>query len=104
MPLVIDLPDAIEQRLEDEARRTGVSVQDIAVRIIKEKYPSAHIVDTEEQKRLNQSSIDLIQSWLNAPKTPEEKEEAEKGFEEFKRNMNETRKIAGARLLYPENK
>ncbi len=46
----------------------------------------------------------LLQSWLDEDSTndPEKIRAAEEDLREFKRNMNLTRKQAGARLLYPE--
>jgi AbrB family looped-hinge helix DNA binding protein len=52
----------------------------------------------------NASSIALLKSWLeeDATEDPEEIRQAEAELQEFKRNMNQPRKEAGARLLYPE--
>ena len=58
-----------------------------------------HSVDPE-----NDASIALLQSWLaeDATDDPDEIREAEEDLEKFKRNMNAPRKIAGARLHFPE--
>ncbi len=49
-------------------------------------------------------TIALLKSWLEEDATddPEELRAAEEELREFKRNMNQPRKEAGARLLYPE--
>ena len=49
-------------------------------------------------------TIALLQSWLEEDATddPEELRAADEELREFKRNMNQPRKEAGARLLYPE--
>lgn len=46
----------------------------------------------------------LMRSWLDEDATddPEEIRAAKEELREFKRNMNQPRKEAGARLLYPE--
>jgi hypothetical protein len=53
----------------------------------------------------NAASIALLKQWLQEDATddPEEIQQAEADLKEFKRNMNEPRKLAGARLLYPES-
>jgi hypothetical protein len=52
----------------------------------------------------NAASIALLKAWLeeDATEDPQELRQAEAELEEFKRNMNQPRKAAGARLLYPE--
>lgn len=48
-------------------------------------------------------SIALLESWIAAAPTDEAAiREAEEDLLEFKRQMNQTRRDAGARLLYPE--
>jgi hypothetical protein len=46
----------------------------------------------------------LMRTWLeeDATNDPVEKQAAAQELTEFKRNMNQPRKAAGARLLYPE--
>lgn len=50
------------------------------------------------------ATMALMRSWLEEDATddPEELRAAEEELREFKRNMNQPRKEAGARLLYPE--
>lgn len=51
----------------------------------------------------NAASIALLKSWIaQAPTDPEAIRAAEEDLREFQRNMNQPRKEAGARLLYPE--
>jgi hypothetical protein len=97
MSLVIDTPQIIEGTWEEVTTQRGNVLSGHRVRV-------TVLPDEEKPEEKNAASIALLRSWLDdAPKTLEEKEEAERGFAEFKRNMNEPRKIAGARLLYPED-
>ena len=50
------------------------------------------------------ATMALMRSWLEEDATddPAERQAAEQELNEFKRNMNQPRKEAGARLLYPE--
>ena len=60
----------------------------------------------EEQPKAQKetATMALMKSWLEEDATddPEEIRAAEEDLREFKRNMNQPRKEAGARLLYPE--
>jgi hypothetical protein len=59
--------------------------------------------DTPLPDPKNAASIALLKSWIaQAPTDPEEIRAAEEELREFQRNMNQPRKEAGARLLYPE--
>ena len=101
MSLVIELPPLVESRLEAEAQRSGISPAELVVQVVNKTFASA--LDLEEQKRLNASSIALLQSWIaEAPTEPEDVKEAEQDLREFKQNLNASRKEAGARLLFPE--
>jgi hypothetical protein len=100
MSLVIDASQIIEGTWE-EVRNHQDKILTPSNRV---RVTVTVLQDEEKTEEKNATSIALLESWLaDAPKTPEEKEEAERGFKEFKRNMNEPRKIAGARLLYPED-
>ena len=47
-------------------------------------------------------SIALMKQWMSeAPTTPEAIAEAEADLLEFKKAINETRRMAGARLIFP---
>src|SRR5579863_1920701 len=50
------------------------------------------------------ATMALMKVWLEEDATddPEEIRQAEEELREFKRNMNQPRKEAGARLLYPD--
>lgn len=51
----------------------------------------------------NAASIALLESWIaEAPATPESVRAAEEELQEFQRNLNQLRKEAGARPLYPD--
>jgi dimeric dUTPase (all-alpha-NTP-PPase superfamily) len=95
MSLVIDLPQSVEARLEEEAQKAGVSVHELVQRTIAEKFP----VELDE----NAQALRLIEQWIaEAPTDPEQIKEAEEDLREFQRSINQTRKEAGARLVYPE--
>jgi hypothetical protein len=101
MSLVIELPYHVEQCLEAEAEKEGVSPETLAIRVMKEKFTPD--ISTEEQHQRNAFSIDLLKSWIaDAPKTQIEKREAENAVKEFKEHLDAPRKTAGARLLFPE--
>jgi hypothetical protein len=52
----------------------------------------------------NQAGLDLLQRWReeDAAMTEEEKDQADRDFEEFKRNMNETRRMEGREPVFPQ--
>ena len=94
MSLVIDLPQAQETRLQEEARREGVTVNELVYRTIAEKFP----VEMDE----NAQALRLIEQWIaEAPTDPDQVKEAEEDLRDFQRAINQTRKEAGARLVYP---
>lgn len=95
MNLVIDLPQPVEARLEEEARKVGVTVDELVQRTIAERFP----VGLDE----NAQALRLIEQWIaEAPTDPEQIKEAEEDLREFQRSINQTRKEAGAGLVYPE--
>ena len=55
-------------------------------------------------RRNETPTMALMRSWLEEYTTndPEEMQAAERELNDFKRNMNQSRKEVGARLLYPE--
>ena len=94
MSFVIDLPLAQEARLQEEARRAGVTVNELVSRSVAEKFPVA--LDESAQ------ALQLIERWIaEAPTDPERLKEAEEDLRGFQRAINETRRESGARLLYP---
>jgi len=104
MNLVIDVPQPVGARIEEEARKAGVTPAEIAAQALAKTF-SPPPFDAEEQKRQNAASIALLEEWLeeaNRPRTPEELAEAEADLKELMRNLNAPRKEAGARLLFPE--
>lgn len=103
MHMVIDLPQPVEARIEEEAQKAGVSPIELVTGVVLEKFAPAPL-NPEEQKLLNASSIALLQQWLDESETqsPEEVCQAEEEARQFKRALNIPRKEVGARLLFPE--
>lgn len=96
MSLVIHLPPAQETRLEEEARKEGVSVDELVQRTLAEKFP---VVPDE-----NAQALRLIEQWISeAPTDPEQVKEAQDDLSKFQQSLNQTRKAAGARLIYPDS-
>ena len=94
MSLVIDLPSAQETRLQEEAHRAGVTINDLVYQAIAEKFPVA--LDENAQ------ALRLIEQWIaEAPTNPDQVREAEEDLRSFQRSLNQTRTEAGARLVYP---
>lgn len=62
------------------------------------------VFDTETKVAEETATMVLMRSWLDedATEEPAEQKAAAQELDEFKRNMNQPRKEAGARLLYPE--
>lgn len=94
MSLVIDLPRSVEARLETEAQRAGVTVSELISRILAERFP----VEPDE----NAQALQLIEQWIaEAPTDPDQMKEAQEDLQSFQLAINQTRKEAGARPLYP---
>ena len=71
------------------------------------EIPSGALVElkvVEKPQAQETPTMALMRKWLEEDATddPEEVLRAEEELREFKRNMNQPRKEAGARLLYPE--
>ncbi len=94
MNFVIDLPQPVEARLEEEAQKAGVTVTALVCRTLIEKFP---VVPDE-----NAQALGLIEQWIaEAPTDPDQVKEAEEDLRSFQRSLNQTRTEAGARLVYP---
>ena len=94
MSVTIDLPERMEARLEEEARKEGVTVNELIYRAIAEKFA----VEPDEQVK----ALQQIEQWLaEAPTDPDQIAAAEADLNEFQRAINHTRQAAGARLAYP---
>lgn len=94
MTLTIELPPNEEARLEAAARRQGIAVEECVRRLLAEHLPPAEA---------NEPTLALLAQWMEEDATddPEEIRKAEEEWEDFKRNLNETRAAAGARILFP---
>jgi hypothetical protein len=102
MSLTIDLPRPVEARINEEARKAGVTPAELVAEVVTRNFAG---VDAEEQKRLNAPSIALLQSWLEEarkPRTPEELEGAEEDMNRLMQNLNAPRREAGERLHFPD--
>lgn len=77
-----------------ELSRDIAPTSEVEVRIYEPTPPAAKQTTT----------MALLQSWLDEDATddPDEIQAAEQELLEFKRSMNQPRKQAGARLLYPD--
>jgi len=94
MTFVIDLPQPVEARLEEEAQKAGVTVPVLVCRTLIEKFPVA--LDENAQ------ALRLIEQWIaEAPTDPDQVREAEQDLRSFQRSLNKTHTEAGARLVYP---
>ncbi|WP_394793247.1 hypothetical protein [Armatimonas sp.] len=95
MSVTITLTPAQETRLEQEARKSGITVDELVLRTLQEKFP----LEADEDVK----ALQLIEQWLlEAPKTLEDKRAAEADLTTFQQALNQTRRDAGARVLYPE--
>lgn len=94
MSLVINLPPEQETRIQEEAQKEGVTVAELVQRTLAERFPVA--LDENAQ------ALALIEQWISeAPTDSAAIREAEEDLRQFQRSLNQTRKEAGARLLYP---
>lgn len=91
MPLVLDLPPDVEDRLRQQAARQGVEPPEYARRLIERHLPA------EEAANLSQ----LMQLWLDEDATddPAEREAREKEWEEFAQSINSHH--SSDRVIYP---
>jgi hypothetical protein len=104
MTVHLDFTPQVEARLAEFARQKGIDQAEAVKEIVIEHLPAeelqsgAHSRDTEDD-----ASIALLKSWIaSAPADPAAVQEAEEDLREFMRNINLSRKEAGARLIYPE--
>ncbi len=103
MTYVIDLPLPVQARIEEEARKAGVSAAELLADVVRRNFGMT--VDSEEQKQLNAPSIALLNSWLaeaEKPRTAAETEEAEEDMKELMRSLNASRRLTGERLHFPD--
>lgn len=104
MSLTIELPPAVEQWLNDQARRQGKQPQEVAASLL-EKEAQAH-PSAEGQRSIpttrNDSLLALLDRWDKEDETddPEELDRRDREWEELKRNLNANR-APGERKLFP---
>jgi hypothetical protein len=97
MSMIFDFSPQEEATLATVAQQAGIAPAEYVRKVVKEHLP-ASTVDSETDPFLARLEARLAQ----APTDPEKIREAEEDLAEFMRNMNQTRRDAGERLLYPE--
>lgn len=65
MTLLLDLPTELEERLIQEAERTGLPTEELAIHLLDRHLPLA------EQRR---KAMALLKSWINEDEEAEQKE------------------------------
>ena len=102
MTLTIELTPEDEAKLCLVARTRGMNPTDLARKLVFENLPLVPQGETKEADG-EVPTIALFRKWdeEDANMTPEEIEEAQREWEQFKRNMNAERIRAGSRPLYP---
>ena len=96
MSMTIDFSPQEEATLAAAAQQTGVAPAEYVRKLVQEHLPATNPSGEDP-------TIVLLEAWIaQAPTDPEAVREAEEDLDEFMRNMNQTRREAGARLLYPE--
>ncbi len=98
--MTITLSDETEHRLLAEAKRRGIAVNQLAEQLIDTGLAQPGI------RSINQSSIDILDAWEaeTATNDPQEIALRQGEFEEFKRELNQTRLATDgpdARVPYP---
>ena len=94
MSLVIDLPPTQVIRINREAQKKGISASELIQRTLDEHFP----IEADEDSK----ALALIEQWISeAPADPQQQQEAEADLLEFQRAINQTRRQAEARILYP---
>jgi len=98
--MTITLSENTEGRLLAEAKRRGVGVNQLAEQLIEAALPQAG------DNSANQRSIEILDQWEaeDATTDPDEIARRQAEFEEFKRELNQTRRATdgpNARIPYP---
>jgi len=96
MSLTIEhLPDQ-KNRINEEAQKAGITANELIQRTLAERFP---IMSDEDMQALA-----LVEQWISeAPADPKQQSEAEADLREFQNSIDQTRREAGARLLYPDS-
>ncbi len=94
MTLQIELTDDTEKLLKREAERQGIGPEELAKSLIEKSF----VVGPPDT-----ATLELLAKWdeRDATDDPAEIERRNRDFEEFKNAINETRRAAGARIIYP---
>jgi hypothetical protein len=97
MTIAIELAPDVERRLIEAARDEGVAPADLASKVLADHLPQPKKLTAE-----NDAMLALFDKWdeEDANMTPEEIEEENRSWEEFKRNINAERDRVGARRVF----
>ena len=89
MTLMLNLTEELEIRLKSEAERRGLEASELARQLVEAGLQ----VDVQLQKKLNQSTLDLLSKWdsVDATAGPEELARRNREVEEFRAAMNRNR-------------
>ena len=99
MTLQIDLTPEIENRLQQEAAREGLSPGELARRLIEIGLPEASSRTVSTSPPAKSRTAQLLEQWRaeDATDDPALLEAAERELEEFKANLNANRAATGER-------
>ena len=112
MTITVELGAEDEKRLVIAAAKQGVGPDELVRRLVTDQLKS-DLADDRPQYQPKESrnrpserdeaTLTLLELWRREGEnaTPEEIEEAEQEWEEFTKAINETRRQAGMRTLYP---
>ena len=94
-PAVKVLPRRCKLADAYEARKRGISSGGLSERTLADHVPAVPDEDSD--------ALAMIERWISeAPTDPQMREEAEDVLREFQRSINQTRRDAGSRILYPD--
>lgn len=89
MTLTLDLPEDLEERLQDEAQRRGVPVARLTLELLDHHLPC---------RNPRQNVIDLLQSWLDEGDAQEQRETGEYLIRTLDEDRLSSRKLFPAEL------
>ncbi|MBC7526686.1 MAG: hypothetical protein H7308_03965 [Chthonomonadaceae bacterium] len=94
MTLTINLSPSQETSLHQKAQREGITINALIKRTLGEQFPTLHDENAE--------ALSLIETWIaEVPTDPKAQKEAEEDLIAFQKALNQTRREAGSRPLYP---
>jgi hypothetical protein len=90
MTIVLTLRERLEQRLKEDAKRSGLSVDEYILQLLEK-----HIPQNEQQKE----AINLIQSWIDEPDSTKQIETGDYLVKALDKS-----RLSGRKLFPPELK